>query len=702
MASINVLSPALASQIAAGEVVERPSSATKELIENALDARASRCDVGCVGGGIAELSVRDDGIGMSEEDAALCVERHATSKLKQISDLGCLSTFGFRGEALPSIASVSRFSLRTRPQALDHGCRVDVVGGKAQSLRREGMPVGTTVIVKDLFFNVPARRKFLRSTGTESAHVSAVVEGAALARPEVTFTLERDGRKVKEFLRTGSRRERVLQLLAEEPLTEVLGERGPLRLEAHLSRPERARPGTAGLWILVNGRVVRDRMIAATVARAYGSVLSSGSYPRGVVYLDLPSELVDVNVHPQKTEVRFVDARALGDAVFAIVSKTLGDVFNLPNATRGARHQTQQANSARIELLPVEKGFAPADRRAAERPAIDPWALATPAVADAFERPKREPELSFDSPKHHPRHFPKATPELVWVSSEPMLDVQTPLPPNGEVVTANNGYPTGAAGPSLAGGVQNLAAATNLAAANPAEQDEPAPATMLNPPRELLEAAYAQMPESSRVERAAPEETTSGAFHLRFLAQVRLSMWVCEHQLGLYVLDQHEAHEQVLNARYLAQFRGMSVRAETLLFPTLIQVQPSELALAEEQPELLSRLGLDLRIRGKDRVSIHAVPQVLKRASVEALVRAALNELTGSTATDLESKAERAITTMACRAALQAGEAVTSSEVQSILSELDVESLSARGKHGRPVLVRLEWSELERGLARHQ
>jgi DNA mismatch repair protein MutL len=663
VASINVLSPALASQIAAGEVVERPSSATKELIENALDARASRCDVSCVSGGVAELSVRDDGIGMSEEDAALCIERHATSKLKQISDLGYLSTFGFRGEALPSIASVSRFSLRTRPQSLDYGCRVDVVGGKASSLRREGMPVGTAVIVKDLFFNVPARRKFLRSTGTESAHISATVEGAALARPEVTFTLERDGRKVKEFLRAGSRRERVLQLLADEALTEVIGERGPLRLEAHLSRPERARPGTAGLWTLVNGRVVRDRMIAATVAQAYGAILASGTYPRGVVYLDLPSELVDVNVHPQKTEVRFVDARALGDAVFTIVSKTLGTAFNLPAAGRGARYQTRPPHSARIELLPVEKGFVPAERRAAERPAIDPWAIASPPA----------PAASIASNADPPQPGP----------------------------LQRDGFPPDAPGPSLTGGVQNLAGAASLAAASLAEQEEPAPATMLNPPLESFEANYTRIPESSRVERASIEQDIASTPRLRFLVQVRLSMLVCEGKEGLYVLDQHEIHEQVLYAKYLAQYRSKTVRSETLLFPTLIQVQPSELALVDAEPELLSNLGFDLRIRGTDRMSIHAVPQVLKRASVEKLVHAALDELTAS-GRDLATKCERAIATLACRAAVRAGETVTSSEVQSILAELDIESIPARGKHGRPLLARLEWNELERGLSKHQ
>ncbi|HEY5956124.1 MAG TPA: DNA mismatch repair endonuclease MutL, partial [Polyangiaceae bacterium] len=353
MSRVIVLPPALASQIAAGEVVERPASAAKELIENALDAEATRCDVVCNGGGVSELSVRDDGYGMTEEDARRAVERHATSKLSQISDLGHLSTYGFRGEALPSIASVSRFALRTRARDAEHGVSIEIEGGKTPSLRSEGLPIGTTIVVRDLFFNVPARRKFLRSTGTESAHVTSVLEGAALSRPNVTFTLERDGRKVRELLRVATRRDRVQQLFEDEVFAEVKGERGPVRLEAHLSRPERARPGTAGLWLLVNGRVIRDRMLAATVAQAYGASLSGGNYPRGVVYVELPHELVDVNVHPQKAEVRFVDGRALSDAVYSIVSRAISAAFALPVAARGARYQTGAKQP--VNALPVEQ-----------------------------------------------------------------------------------------------------------------------------------------------------------------------------------------------------------------------------------------------------------------------------------------------------------------------------------------------------------
>lgn len=365
---VAVLPPELASQIAAGEVVERPSSAVKELIENALDAEASRIDVEIAGGGIALLSVSDDGHGMSEADARLCVERHATSKLRTFADLTHVATFGFRGEALPTIASVSRFTLRSRPRESDVGTLVQIDGGKLALVEPVGMPSGTQVEVRDLFYNVPARRKFLRSTGTESGHVTEALEQAALSRPDITFTLTRDGRKVREFLRVAERAERVRQVCELDELAPCQGERGPLRVEAYLSRPEQARAGAGGLSILVNGRPVRDRAILVTIAQAYGSVLERGRYPRGVVYLDLVPELVDVNVHPQKTEVRFADPRAASDAVYQILSKALVSAFSLPPVSRAAW------------------GRSPVPPRVADAPA------SPPVTREEWPRPQPKPE----------------------------------------------------------------------------------------------------------------------------------------------------------------------------------------------------------------------------------------------------------------------------------------------------------------------
>jgi DNA mismatch repair protein MutL len=411
---IAVLPPELASQIAAGEVVERPSSAVKELIENALDAGAARVDVEIAGGGIARLVVADDGVGMNEAEARLAVERHATSKLATFAELSRLLTFGFRGEALPTIASVSQFTLRTRAAEGDVGTLVRIEGGKLVLSEPIGMPTGTQVEVNELFYNVPARRKFLRSTGTESGHVTEVVEQAALARPDVTFTLTRDGRRVRELLRVADRGERVRQVCDLDDLAECRGERGPLKVEAFLSRPEQARAGAGGLSILVNGRPVRDRAILVTIAQAYGSVLERGRYPRGVVYIDLPPELVDVNVHPQKTEVRFADPRATSDATYQILSKALVSAFSLPPVSRAAwgRSAPQRTPDppAAHEVLPPARPSAPS--RALPLDAL--MMTAARAATEHALPPNVEPSLV--AVRDHAAAPIRPRPEVPWAS----------------------------------------------------------------------------------------------------------------------------------------------------------------------------------------------------------------------------------------------------------------------------------------------
>ncbi len=328
------LPPKLANQIAAGEVVARPASVVKELCENAVDAGATRVRVEIEGGGTALVRVIDDGHGMLEADARLAMRRHATSKLRTVDDLRAIATFGFRGEALPSIASVGRFVMRTRVREAEGGVELRCDGGESPDVRPSGCAPGTTVEVTDLFFNVPARRKFLRAPSTESAHVTEVVRDVALAHPAVGVELVRDGRLTKRWLPVSSRAERVASAFEGYELLACAGERGPVRVEAHLTRPERARSGAGGLAIFVCGRPVRDRALSRAAAAAYGEALERGRFPSGALYVDLPLELVDVNVHPQKAEVRFAEARAVTDAVFGVLSASLAALLELPVARK--------------------------------------------------------------------------------------------------------------------------------------------------------------------------------------------------------------------------------------------------------------------------------------------------------------------------------------------------------------------------------
>ncbi|MBN8616591.1 MAG: DNA mismatch repair endonuclease MutL, partial [Deltaproteobacteria bacterium] len=304
---VRALPSALVDQIAAGEVVERPASVVKELVENAIDAGATDIRVETEQGGLARIAITDDGHGMSREDAELAVARHATSKIATLDDLRAIATLGFRGEALPSIASVSRFSLRTRTHDALEGTEIRIEGGHTKEVLVAGGSPGTTVRVDELFFNVPARKKFLKGLATESGHIGETLTRLALSRPSLRLAWLRDGRRAREWASAKDGYQRALQLFPDEKLAAVEGERDGVRVRAMLSAPERARNGAGQLYVAVNGRIVRDRAIARAIAFAFGSVLPPGRFPAGVAWIELDPERVDVNVHPQKAEVRFAE-----------------------------------------------------------------------------------------------------------------------------------------------------------------------------------------------------------------------------------------------------------------------------------------------------------------------------------------------------------------------------------------------------------
>jgi DNA mismatch repair protein MutL len=326
MARIQLLPPGLVNQIAAGEVVERPASVAKELLENALDAGASSISVEAEEGGLSLVRVSDDGCGMGPEDARLSLERHATSKLRDAEGLSAIATMGFRGEAIPAIASVSRLRLDTSASDDGAGTRVVVEGGALVEAAPAARPRGTTVEVRDLFFNTPARRKFMRSPATEAGHLAEAAIRVALGRPEVGFTLRSGGRTVLTARAGEGLAERAAHALGREAhrhLVQVDARRGELRVHGVICSPDHSEPTGRALYLLVNGRYVRDRGAAHAVLRAFAGTLPPGRHPAGVLYLELPLQRVDVNVHPQKLEVRFAEAREAYDALFHAVAGAL-------------------------------------------------------------------------------------------------------------------------------------------------------------------------------------------------------------------------------------------------------------------------------------------------------------------------------------------------------------------------------------------
>ncbi|HET8542536.1 MAG TPA: DNA mismatch repair endonuclease MutL [Anaeromyxobacter sp.] len=326
MPRIQVLPPGLVNQIAAGEVVERPASVVKELVENALDAGARAIAVDVEDGGLGLVRVADDGSGMDREDALLALERHATSKLRDGQGLSAIATMGFRGEALPAIASVSRFRLDTAACDDGAGTRVEIAGGAAPEVGDAARPRGTTVEVRDLFFNTPARRKFMRAAATEAGHVAEAVTRLALARPDVGFTVRSAGRVALGARAGDALRDRAAQAIGRDARRHLLpfdATRGAVRVHGLVCSPDHSEATGRGLYLFVNGRWVRDRGAAHAVLRAFAGSLPAGRHPAGVLFVELPLGRVDVNVHPQKHEVRFADAREVHDAIFHAVAATL-------------------------------------------------------------------------------------------------------------------------------------------------------------------------------------------------------------------------------------------------------------------------------------------------------------------------------------------------------------------------------------------
>lgn len=715
-ARIRVLPDDLANQIAAGEVVERPASVVKELIENAIDAGGRRVSVEIEQGGVALVRVSDDGAGMSREDASLAVLRHATSKLSAIDDLLALESFGFRGEALPSIASVSRFSLRTRRREEEEGSLVRVEGGAPAEVTPTGAAPGTVVEVRELFFNVPARRKFLKATGTESARVTEVVQCAALSQPEVALFLTRDGRAAGEWLRASSREERARAIFAGEELAACRGSRGPLAVEAFLSRPERARPGATSLYLFVNGRPVRDRILARSVALAYGSVLEPGRYPIGVVYLELPADRVDVNVHPQKAEVRFADARAVGDALYRVVAGAVASAFGVPGRTHGAPPAGILADlppsmgGGGLPASPLTPAGAQDELRESHPSPGRARGDGDEAPPFAEASPPRVTSLPGDG-------LPQPYPRLGGRPGSAGLDLfnrgfdggkrassPAALAARDEANTAwvwsgTSGREPSTHGPAAAASSGGAPMASSSAEAASVSGSARADAEASDPWGLSGGEAPQVVPYPTAAEIAARDRVVVfGA--LRFVAQVRSMFLICEGSDGLYLLDQHAAAERVTFYRLRRGYDARAVPRQTLLFPVIVAVSPSDVALVEEAQEAIGRMGLEVRAAGEASVAVHAVPALLPRASPEQLLRDLLGEVGHAGERAFSGAIDRAIATMACHGSLRAGDPVPPAEAQALLASLDEVDFAGHCPHGRPVVMRIAWGELEHRVGR--
>jgi DNA mismatch repair protein MutL len=586
-AKVRVLPAALADQIAAGEVVERPASVVKELVENAIDAGARRIDVEIEAGGRRLARVVDDGHGMPPEDARLALRRHATSKIAAADDLWGLATFGFRGEALPSIAAVSRLTLATRPPEAEAGFELSVEAGVETAAREIGMPPGTQVTVRDLFFNTPARAKFLKAEATETANVSEALLRLGLAHPAVHLRLRVGGRVALDLPAHRDLGERVRAALARRgasALHEAAGDENGARVRAFLAGPEEVSTTARSTFLFVGGRFVRDRSLLHALALGYGPLLEKGRYPLAALFLDLPGSEVDVNVHPQKLEVRFARAQE----VYAAVRHVVGAAI-----------------------------------------ARAPWLRAADAVR------------TFTEPPNY-----RVPPERLDRTSE------APAP----------------------------------------RVFERAGQSMLSLPLRARDVAAEQM---------APAEVAPVFFGaLNYVGQIHRTYLVCEARDALVLIDQHAAHERVVYGRLKAAHARRQIPQQRLLFP--IPVEVGETAAAAAAHDVLGSLGFEVAPHAPGVVMLHALPEPLKDADPKPLLREVLGELSEGTPLaggDLE-RVDHLLATVACHSVVRAGDLVERAEALALLAQLDEVDLRSHCPHGRPVMLRMPLSELERRFGR--
>lgn len=671
MPKIQLLDERTANQIAAGEVVERPSSVVKELVENALDAGATRVVVEVEGGGRELIRVTDDGSGMDPADARLALQRHATSKIRSAEDLMAVSTMGFRGEALPSIASVSRFELVTREAAALAGYRLWVEGGHILEEGEFGAPPGTRITVRDLFFNVPARLKYLKTNATEMGQISDILTRLALANPQVAFRFHSGPTQVFATPGTGDSLDAAVSLMGRELTKELLPvayEDAYARIAGFVGRPGAARAGRNHQYFFVNRRAIRQIQARYALEEAYAHLLPNGRYPICILFLEVPPEEVDVNVHPAKAEVRFERDREVRAAVYKATRQALGAHLLIPGTTVSPDGEV---------TVPDRAG----EKAAAAQGALPPGAGGPipPAPAGGWVPPgaRRMGEGGG----------------------------RAPLPP---WMAGERGEPGGAAGSRQVSFRVENAQTSEQASESTAAYGLPAGglAAVLEGRKQNGTGLALPEGEAEQLWSAAGEPLAEGALirSLRPLGQVHRSYIICDGPEGLYVVDQHAAHERIFFERLYAAAEAAEAPVQPLLFPIALDLTPAQMALWQENETIFRESGLEAEPFGGGTLLIKGVPAGLGEAHIARLVSDFLDKLqedrapAGAGVTD---KRRRALSAMAaCKAAIKARDALQPEDVQALLNDLAACAAPTTCPHGRPTVICIGTTELEKRFKR--
>lgn len=643
MPDIQILSPHLADLIAAGEVVERPASVVKELVENAFDAGARTVTVELRGGGATYLRVTDDGCGMTPEDAGIAFLRHATSKLHDAQGLEAIGTMGFRGEALAAISAVSHITLTTRRRGAPGGTHMTLDAGEIQDMYETGCPEGTTMIVRDLFYNTPARRKFLKTDRAEGAACAAAALRCALGRPDVSVRCIRDGEEL--FFSPGDNKldSCVYSLLGRELAKTLLpceGEVDGVRVHGFISSPSAGRGSRAQQHFFCNGRWIRSAALQAALEQAYRNTLLVGRFPACVLYVELSCAAVDVNVHPAKTEVKFSHERAVFDAVYYGARAAL-EAEKEPVATLSK-------TAAKPEPAPKADPFVPAAPKAAPAAAQHPPAPAAPTFAPARTYAPAAPveeAVSFRSPTASAFSAPRVTPPPVFTPSAPAA----PQPPRP------------------------------IAPAAPVEQGVQ---TALEP-----ESAEAETP--SPLARAVPPETPPA----RLIGEAMHTYILVEKGDTLILIDKHAAHERI-NFDRLRQ-NPADIPSQTLLEPLPFTPDASDAEVLQQHGDTLAELGFTLEPFGRSDYILRGVPAQIDAGDALPALEEICAQLRHGAHTDAQAVRDEVLKTVACKAAIKAGWQTEPEELLRLADAVCAGEVKYC-PHGRPVAVTLTRRELDK------
>lgn len=658
---VRLLDTNTSNQIAAGEVVEKPASVVKELVENALDAGADSIEVTIFEGGTEYIRVADNGCGMTEQNARMALQRHATSKIREVDDLRSLHTLGFRGEALPSIASVSRFELLTRPQQEELATSIKVNGGEVEECIQTGGPAGTTVIVKDLFYNVPARRKFLKTVSTEGRYITEMLTRIALARPDVRFKLTSNDKEVLVTPGLGNLKDTITALYGKKVSEDLLpvkldGVFAGILVQGFIGKPTLLK-GTRG-WqtILVNGRSISNLMISKAIEHAYQSQIPKRGFAFAVLDIQVDPATIDVNVHPQKSEIKFSDESAIYKAVFRALTDALTKPMHAEQE-KSLQEQNRQALAAVLER--AEKGNDSAAGQETSAVRNEPAGQQTifGEIADTGRQGHLNRDFGEDINRYG--HYE-----------------------NRETHFGNHRQ----SGAAFSHPRQEIWKRPDKAYG---EESPKEPVYSLGETRQLLQDQAPLQTDNTVAMQLAGEDTLETIWPI---GQVDKTFIIAQSEDTLYLIDQHAAHERILYDRLVLTHND--IPAQQLLIPLYVTLQPEDVELLEQHHDAFYKLGVDITTAGENSVRIASLPSDIRNEDAEDFIREIAQYLRDHRTPEASELRQDVLHMTACRAAIKAGEVLNMRQMRQLIIDLCNTTHPFTCPHGRPCMIAVTSDEL--------